>query len=106
MSAATDSSGPLVYQCFIAKALRMSWAEARAFVEAQGFATFPRGTSTRTWAMASRDWDAIATRIGATTPALAAASMKRAGELADRALGHRARPASRRRSSGSKSRSA
>ena len=102
MSASTDT-GPLVYQSFAAKALGMTWSEARAFLVAQGVPVYPRGASLRTWAVAASDWDRIATAVGATTPALADASMARSVERANLALGRRARPASRRRSSGSRS---
>lgn len=102
----TATTAPLVYQGFIAKALRMSWAEARAFVEAQGFKTYPRGKSPRTWAMAASDWHSIANAICVTTPVVAVASVEEAAALADQQLDHLARPSSRRQSSGSKSRSA
>lgn len=98
----TATTAPLVFQGFIAKALRMSWAEARAFVEAQGFKTYPRGKSPRTWAMAAGDWKRLANEIGATTPEIADAMLKNSAARADRALAHLARPARRRRGRGSR----
>ncbi len=102
----TATTAPLVYQGFIAKALGGKDDEAREFVEAQGYKTYPRGKSPRTWAMAAHDWHAIATAVGVVTPAVAVASVEEAAELANQQLGHLARPAFRRQSRGSRSPSA
>lgn len=98
----TATTAPLVYQGFIAKALGMSWAEAREFVEAQGFKTYPRGKSPRTWAMASGDWKRLAKEIGATTPEIAEAMLQNSMARADRALAHLTRSGRRRRVRGSR----
>lgn len=92
----------LVTQCFVARALDMSWSEAREFVEANGYKTFARGKSARTWAMASRDWDDLAEQIGvAETPATEVTRIATALELADQAAGCPGRRGRRRRVRGS-----
>lgn len=91
-------SGPLVYQSFVARALRMSWAEARAFVEAQGYETFARGASSRTWAMSAADWQTLATRLRITeTPATERTRIATALDLADLAVARPGRRGRRRR---------
>ena len=99
------SAAPLVYQDFVGRALCMSWADARAFVAAQGVRTYARGASTRTWAMAASDWDRLAERIGAATPLVAEARMADSVDRANRALAHLAPPSRRRRAPGNTSRS-
>lgn len=100
----TDS--PLVYQSTVARALGMSWAKARDFVEAQGYETFARDARPRTWAMATRDWDALAVRLGLATPAQIAASLQAAAQMADAVVGSPAHRARHRRERGSSAQSA
>ena len=99
-------TAPLIYQSTVARALGMSWAKARDFVEAQGFETFARDARPRTWAMATRDWDALAVRIGLATPAQLAASLRAAAQSADAVVASPAHRARRCRERGSSAQSA
>ena len=99
-------TAPLIYQSTVARALGMSWAKARDFVEAQGCETFARDARPRTWAMATRDWDALSVRLGLATPAQLAASLQAAAQLADSVVASPGQPARRRRERGSSAKSA